>query len=143
MMMRDLTVSSGLACRRSRRIAGLAALCLAACTLVGPVVAGPTSDDALVAVVNGTEIRESDLALADVDLGKGLMTEDKSQRREQIITYLTDTILLAKAAQDQKVADASDIDRHVDYARRKFLMQRLVVVTGQKAATDEAVKKIY
>ena len=111
--------------------------------VVGSAVAGPVSDDGIVAVVNGTEIRESDVALADVDIGRGIPTQDKAQRREQIIAHLTDSILLAKAAQEQNVADSAEIDRHVAYARRKFLMIKLMSVTAERAATDEAVRKIY
>jgi peptidylprolyl isomerase/peptidyl-prolyl cis-trans isomerase C len=121
-----------------------AGLCVAAMlTLTGSSFGQAPATDPLVALVDGTEIHESDVRLADQDLGKSLPTQDQAIRREQVIGYLTDTILLSKAATDQKVGDEADLRRRIAYTRNKALMEKLLEVTGQKAVGEDNLRKAY
>ena len=58
--------------------------------------------DPVIAKVNGAEIRQSDLQLAEEDIGPNLPQGIAGDaKREYLISYLTDMILLAQEAEVQ------------------------------------------
>ena len=60
----------------------------------------------MIAKVNGVEIRESDLAMAEEDLGQNIRQQlTGDAKRDYLMSYLTDVILAAKAAEAKKVGD--------------------------------------
>jgi peptidylprolyl isomerase/peptidyl-prolyl cis-trans isomerase C len=97
----------------------------------------------VIVVVNGTEIHESDLRVADEAIGKNLPTMDKVERRESITAMLIDTILFSQAAKNQKIGDEADLQRRMTYARNQGLMNELLTVTGERAVSEEALRKAY
>jgi peptidyl-prolyl cis-trans isomerase C len=99
--------------------------------------------DPVVAKVEGTEIRQSDLALAEEDLGANLPPGAEDQRREQLLAYVVDITLVAKAAEAKKVGDGKDFQQRLAFARNKLLMERLLTDEGKAAANDEAMRKVY
>jgi peptidyl-prolyl cis-trans isomerase C len=122
----------------------IAALLLAGIMIAGSFhVAAQTGVDPVLARVDGTEIRQSDLDLAEADIGSGLQPSPPEVRREALLTYLIDIALLAKAAEAQKLAQGQDFDRRVAFARQKVLMEALLDKESKAAATDPAMKKIY
>jgi peptidylprolyl isomerase/peptidyl-prolyl cis-trans isomerase C len=108
-----------------------------------PAFAQAPSLDPVIAVVNGTQIRESDVRLADEEIGRNLITQDKVQRREEVIGMMIDTLLASNAAIKQKIGDEADLQRRMAYARNQGLMNQLLEATSREAATDEAVRKAY
>ncbi len=129
----------------------IAALPLAAILAAGITIAGAPfaaaqdakGADPVVARVDGSEIRESDLALAEEDIGAGLQPSPPEMRRETLLTYLIDVKLLAKAAEAQKIGQGADFERRLAYARQKVLMEALLEKESRGAASDAAMKKIY
>lgn len=127
----------------------IAAISLAAALTVGITFAGvfPASAqggaDPVLARVDGTEIRESDLALAESDIGSALQSAPPEARREALITYLIDVTIIAKAAEAQKLQQAPGFDRQVAYARQKVLMEALLEKESKAASSEEAMKKVY
>jgi peptidyl-prolyl cis-trans isomerase C len=65
------------------------------------------------------------------------------QKREYLITYLTDVVLLAQAADKQKLGDRDDVKRHLAFERNKVMMEALLQDTGKAALTDDAMHKVY
>jgi len=122
----------------------LAAALTAGITFAGilPIVAQSGTDPVL-ARVDGTEIRESDLAQAEEDIGSGLQPSPPEIRREALLTYLIDVALLAKAAETQKLAQTPGFERRLAYARQKVLMEALLDKESKSAANEAAMKKIY
>lgn len=129
-----------------------AALPLAAILAAGITIAGASflaaqdaakGADPVIARVDGTEIRESDLALAEDDIGSGLQPSPPEMRREALLTYLIDVTLIAKAAEAQKLAEAPGFERRAAFARQKVLMEALLDKESKGAATEAAMKKIY
>ena len=57
-----------------------------------------SASDPTVARVNGVDIRESDLAMAEQDIGQNLQNAPPETQREQLIAYVTDIILVSQAA---------------------------------------------
>src|SRR5215475_8436115 len=72
--------------------------------------------DPVVARANGVDIHQSDLALAADEIGSNMppMAEDK--KRDYLITYLADVIVVAKAAQQQKLGDDPNVKRQLAFA---------------------------
>ena len=84
-----------------------------------------SANDPVVARVNGTEIRQSDLVVAEEDLGGDLQGAPE-QKREQLIGYLTDVVLVAQAAEKQNFAENPEFKRRQALARNKLLMSFLL-----------------
>lgn len=120
----------------------LGAFALAA-LLIAPPVAKAQDSDALIARVNGVEIHQSDLALAEDEVGASIPQMAPDQKREYLITYLTDVVILAQAADKQKIGDRDDVKRHLAFERNKVLMETLLQDTGKAALTDDAMHKVY
>ncbi|BBF92863.1 peptidylprolyl isomerase [Blastochloris tepida] len=119
-------------------------MCYAAAFLAvtGPCAAETPATDPLVARVEGVEIRQSDLALAEETLGRTVPAQEDA-KREYLISFLSDMIMLAKAAQSRQVADEADLQRRMTFVRNKALMDRILEVTGDEAVTDDTVRKAY
>src|SRR6201987_1953727 len=113
--------------------------CLALALIAGPARA----DDKVLAKVNGTEIHQSDVALAEEELGPSLSQMDPATKDENVLAFLIDMKIVAKAAEDKKVADGDDFKKRMAFARNRLLMDSLLASEGKAATTDEAMKKVY
>src|ERR1700722_11955156 len=123
------------------------ALALAA-FLVGPTSAlraqnADPAADPVVARANGVDIRQSDLALAEDEVGSNMPQMGPDQKRDYLITYLADVIVLAQAAEQQKLADRDDVKHRIQFERSKVLMEPLLQDAGTAAVTDDAMHKVY
>jgi peptidyl-prolyl cis-trans isomerase C len=122
----------------------VAAALTTAIAFAGPIPAAAQSDaNPVLARVGGTEIRQSDIALAEADIGGGLQPSPPEVRQEALLTYLIDETLIAKAAEEQKLADAPGFDRRLAYARQKVLMEALLDKASKDASNEAAMKKVY
>src|SRR5262245_58443189 len=125
---------------RRRMIRLLAALAL---PLVLSVPACAQSSDPVVAKVNGVEIKASDLAIAEEEIGQNLPPLPPEGKRDYLVRYVSDMILVAKAAEDKKVADDAEFKRRLTYLRNKLLMESLLHAEAKAAVTDAAMKQVY
>lgn len=102
-------------------------------------------NDPVIAKVNGTEIRESDLAMAEEDVGQNpqLQAMSGDAKRDYLVSYLTDVILAAKAAEGKKVADQKEFKGRLAFIRNKLLMETLLQQEGKAALTEAAMKSVY
>ena len=106
--------------------------------------AGPArADDKVLAKVNGSEIRQSDVALAEEELGPSLSQMDPATKDENVLAFLIDMKIVAKAAEDKKIADGDDFKKRMAFTRNRLLMDSLLASEGKSATTDEAMKKVY
>ena len=102
------------------------------------------SGDPVIARVDGVEVRESDLALAEEDLGSNVPQQLAGDaRRDFILSYLTDIMLVAKAADGKKVADTPDFKTKLNFIRSKLLMETILQSEGKASVTEQAMKKVY
>ncbi len=99
--------------------------CLAVVLLAGLPVRAEEANPVL-AKVNGADIRQSDLALAEEELGPSLAQMDPATKKDNVLSFLIDMKIVAKAAEDKKVEKDS-----------------LLATEGKAATTDEAMKKVY
>ena len=103
------------------------------------------ADDAnpVLAKVNGSEIRQSDVALAEEELGPSLAQMDPTTKKDNVLSFLIDMKIVSKAAEDKKVENSEDFKRRLAFTRNRLLMDSLLASEGKAATTDEALKKVY
>jgi len=99
--------------------------------------------DPVVAKVNGTEIKQSDIKAAEEDIGSQLPPMAPEAKQEYLTTYVTDMMLVSKAAEAKKLGDTPEFKKKLELARTKLLMEALLQDAAKTAVTDEAMKKVY
>src|ERR1700741_3732983 len=119
-------------------LAGGLAMVLLACL----PVRGEDSNPVL-AKVNGSEIRQSDLTLAEEELGPSLAQMDPATKKENVLAFLIDMKIVAKAAEDKKIEDRPEFKARLSFTRNRLLMDNLLAAEGKAATTDQAMKKVY
>src|SRR6516225_5823557 len=117
--------------------------CLASCLVLALLVGPARADDKVLAKVNGAEIRQSDVALAEEELGPSLSQMDPATKNENVLSFLIDMKIVAKAAEDEKIADTDDFKKRMTFTRNRLLMDSLLGAKGKAATTDDAMKKVY
>src|SRR6202050_2844032 len=122
----------------SAAVAGCFAMVLFASHTVPPEDANP-----VLAKVNGAEIRQSDMALAEEELGPSLAQMDPATKKENVLSFLIDMKIVAKAAEAKKIEDRDDFKARLAFTRNRLLMDNLLAVEGNAATTDEGMKKVY
>jgi peptidyl-prolyl cis-trans isomerase C len=122
-------------------LAAAAAGCLAMVLLAGPVRAQDANP--VLAKVNGSEIRKSDVALAEEELGPSLAQMDPATKDENVLAFLIDMKIVSKAAEDKKVQDSDDFKKRMAFTRSRLLMDNLLASEGKAATNDDAMKKVY
>ncbi|HVG51628.1 MAG TPA: peptidylprolyl isomerase [Xanthobacteraceae bacterium] len=129
----------------SRFVPALAAACLVSFLLAGSAaLAQAPAPDPVVAKVNGVEIRQSDLAIAEEEIGASLPPNITPEaKREYLTTYLIDMILVAQDAEIQGMSATDEFKRRFQMARNKVLMELDLRQLAQKAVTEDAMRKVY
>src|SRR6478672_12254141 len=116
--------------------------CLAVVLFTGLPLRAEDANPVL-AKVNGTEIRQSDVALAEEELGPSLAQMDPATKKENVLAFLIDMKIVAKAAEAKKIEDRDDFKARLAFARNRLLMDNLLAAEGKAATTQEAMKKVY
>src|ERR1700741_3316638 len=112
-------------------LAGGLAMVLLACL----PVRGEDSNPVL-AKVNGSEIRQSDVTLAEEELGPSLAQMDPATKKENVLAFLIDMKIVAKAAEDKKIEDRPDFKARLAFARNRLLMDNLLASEAKAIAAE-------
>src|SRR5271155_5677890 len=116
---------------------GLASAALAGCVAMVLLTGLPVrAEDAnpVLAKVNGAEIRQSDMALAEEELGPSLAQMDPATKKENVLAFLIDMKIVAKEAEDKKIEDRPDFKARLAFTRSRLLMDNLLATEGKSAA---------
>jgi peptidyl-prolyl cis-trans isomerase C len=138
----------------SRRPFVVRALVVLACAVLlsAPIVIGGSvlcgvafaqDKDPVVARVNGVDIRESDIAFAEEEIGGNMPAIPPEQKRDYLINYLVDVTVLSQAAEKQKLEDRPDVKHRLAFDHNRLLMEALLQDAGKAALSDEAEHKLY
>ena len=100
------------------------------------------ADDPVLAKVNGTEIHQSDLTVAEEEAGQ-LPPMSPDAKKDYLVTFMADAILVAKAAQDRKLDGTPEFKAKLEFARKKLLMEAILQQAGKDAMTDAAMRQVY
>jgi peptidyl-prolyl cis-trans isomerase C len=68
---------------------------------------------------------------------------DPSTKKENVLAFLIDMKIVAKAAEAKKIEDRDDFKARLAFARNRLLMDNLLAAEGKAATTDDAMKKVY
>ena len=68
---------------------------------------------------------------------------DPATKKENVLAFLIDMKIVAKAAEDKKIEDRDDFKARLAFTRNRLLMDNLLASEGKAATTDEAMKKVY
>src|SRR5262245_37045038 len=103
----------------------------------------PEGNDPVVARVDGLEVRESDVKLAEEEVGSGLPQQaTPEQKRDYLISYLTDMLLVAKAAEAKKISQDVDFAKRLAFARNRVLMEMMLQAEAKDAISESAMRKV-
>jgi peptidyl-prolyl cis-trans isomerase C len=136
-MMNSLRAGTPALSRRGGILAASAALLIAAAIPLHAEDADP-----LLAKVNGTEIHQSDLNAVEAEAGQ-IPPMSPEAKRDYLVQFMSDMILVSKAAEAKKVDADRDFKRKLDIARNKLLMEALLQSVGKEALTEAAMHKVY
>jgi len=106
-------------------------------------IARAQDSDPVVARANGVDIHESDLAFAEEEIGNQVPNLPPPQKRDYLINYLSDVVVLSQAAEKQGLADRPDVKRRLAFDRSRLLMEALLQDTGKAALSEEAERQVY
>src|SRR5437764_72896 len=135
----------------------LAFAAMAALLLIVPAVSGcsknsssnssseapASASDPVIARVNGVDITQGDLALAEEDMGADMQATSPEAKRENLLSYLADIIMVTQAADKKNLGDNPDFKRRLAFLRNKLLMGYELQREAKTALTDEALHQTY
>ncbi len=97
--------------------------------------------DPVVAKVDGMEIRQSDLDVAEAEAGQ-LPPMSEAAKKDYLVQFTADMMLVSKAA-EAKFGKDDAFKQKLEFARKKLLMEELLQSTGKEALTDAAMRQVY
>src|ERR1700746_1689169 len=118
-------------------------LAVASFIAIALLAAPVRAEDKVLAKGNGAEIRQSDVALAEEELGPSLAQMDPATKDENVLAFLIDMKIVAKAAEDKKIEDTDDFKKRMGFTRSRLLMDRLRASEGKAPTPAAPMKKVY
>ncbi len=97
--------------------------------------------DPVVAKVDGMEIRQSDLDVAEAEAGQ-LPPMSEAAKKDYLVQFTADMMLVSKAA-EAKFGKDDAFKQKLEFARKKLLMEELLQSTGKEALTEAAMRQVY
>jgi peptidyl-prolyl cis-trans isomerase C len=108
-----------------------------------PASAQEKADETIVAKVNGKPITESDMRLAENELGSELGNLPPEIKRRALAEYLIDNVLFAEAAEAADIASSPEFKEQMAYLRRRVLREQYFEKTLKGTISDDEAKQIY
>ncbi|MEM9332695.1 MAG: peptidylprolyl isomerase [Pseudomonadota bacterium] len=100
-------------------------------------------EDKVIAKVNGVEITDRELSLAEVDLLQQFSETPADQRRAAILNALIDIKLLATVAEEEGLAEDPNFKARMAFTRARTLHNNLFQEKALNVITDEELKARY
>ena len=103
----------------------------------------PIPPDTVVAKVNGQNITENDLRLAEAELGQELANLPPEVKRRALAEYLIDNTLFSDAAEAEKLGATPEFEEQMRYLRRRLLREQYFEKSLKGTVNEAEAKKIY
>jgi peptidyl-prolyl cis-trans isomerase C len=120
---------------------------LAATALIGASLAFScgvaNADDAIIAKLNGKEIKESDLVLAEAEVGPEVANLPPGTRRRVLVEYLIETRLFADAAEAEKLTSGPEFEKRLDYWKTRAMRDAFYDKSIKGSISEALAKGIY
>ncbi|WP_291180788.1 peptidylprolyl isomerase [Hyphomicrobium sp.] len=101
------------------------------------------AEDAVVAKINGQEIKESDLKLAETEVGPELASVPADKRRRVLLEFLIEMRLFADAADGASITTGPDFERRVAYWNTRAKRDAYYETSIKGSISDALVRGIY
>ncbi len=131
---------------KSSQIASLALTASLSFAALSPTIAqettaaGPTS---AIATVNGHNITERDIELAETEIGSDLGKLAPETRRRVLVEYVIETQLMADALEKEKAAAGSDLDSALAYFERRAKRETYFENKVKSSISEAAAKTFF
>jgi len=125
----------------SRRLAAATSAAVVAAFLSAGIATA--QEDKVVATVNGQQITEAELALAETELDPQFAQLPADQKRAAALSAMIEIRLMAAESEKAGVPDSDDFKRRMDFLRLRALHSQFVSDKVASAVTDEAVRARY
>jgi peptidyl-prolyl cis-trans isomerase C len=105
---------------------------------------GASAQAKVLAKVNGVELTDEDMKLAEDYIGPSIPRQLEGKARENaLLDYLIEEQLVVQEAQAEKLSETPDFAKRLAYLRDMALMEALFAKVAKEAATDAAIKQTY
>ena len=108
---------------------------------VGNLSAG--AQERVIAKVNGKTITDTDMKLAEAEIGSDLGSLPQATKRRVLIEFLIETQLFADAAEGQRLAVGNSFEEPMQYWRRRALRDAYFDKSVRETISDTEAKKFY
>jgi peptidyl-prolyl cis-trans isomerase C len=125
----------------SRRVLVLALA--AAVAVAGLASSRVLAQDKVVATVNGKALTETDMKLAEAEIGGDLGNLPEATKRRVLVEYLIENQLFANAAEQEKMAAGEAFEDRMQYWRRRALRDTYFDKTVKDSIGEAAAKTFY
>ena len=114
-------------------------------SIMGMTSSYPASaqEDKVIATLNGQQITEADMALAEEQLGAQFGRLPEAERRVALLSALIDLKLLANAAVEQKIDESDEFKQQQEFLRNQALHSAFIEKNVIEQTTDDEVKARY
>ena len=119
------------------------ALLLLAALVACPSLPAAAADDVVVATVNGTDIKQSDLDFASSEVGAQLSQYPAADRRRMLLQFVIENEILAEAAEKDSLATAPSFPGRLKYHGRRALRDAYYDKNVRDGVSEAAAKAIY
>jgi peptidyl-prolyl cis-trans isomerase C len=118
-----------------------ALLLLAASIVLAPLSA--SAEDAVIAKVDGVDIKQSELNFAASEVGAQLSSYPEADRKRLLLQFVIENQLMAQAAVKDKLDAASDFEDRVKYHRLRALRDAYFDKNVRNGVSEDEAKKLY
>lgn len=125
---------------RSLRFAAIPALFFCGAFAAVPAA---QADDAVLATVNGNEIRESDLALAETEVGAEVANIPPENRRRLLLEFLIEMQMFSDAAEADKLTEGPDFERRLAYWKTRAQRDAYYEKAVKDAVGEQTARALY
>ena len=101
------------------------------------------AQDKVVAKVNGQDITEADLRLAEGEIGNDLGSLPADQRRRVLVEYVIENLLFAEAGEKEKLGAAQGFEERRRYWQRRAMRDTYFETKVKSSVTESDAKKFY
>jgi peptidyl-prolyl cis-trans isomerase C len=116
-------------------------LLIAASIVCAPLAA--QAEDAVVAKINGVDIKQSDLDFAASEVGAQLANFPPADRRRMLLQFVIENELMAEAAKQAALDSGPSFDDRVQYHRRRAMRDAYYDKSVRNAVTEDEAKKVF
>ncbi|MGQ0674322.1 MAG: foldase protein PrsA [Hyphomicrobium sp.] len=127
--------------KTNRLLRSLVAMTVAGVATLGAF--GAAAEDKVVAKVDGRNVMESELALAETEIGGDLGNIPAATKRRVLVEYLIETNLFAAAADREKLSSGPEFDKRLAYWRQRALRDAYFDKAVRTGVGEEAARTYY